>query len=61
MSKYIRKLVLLITLPAGLLIALGYVLLVLAAQLVDRKGTVMYQELDWAFKVALKSYKERRG
>lgn len=61
MSKYVRKLVLLITIPAGLLIALGYVLLISAAQLVDRKGIVMYLELDWALKHALKSYKKRRG
>jgi hypothetical protein len=61
MSKHLRKLNLLIVIPSGLLIALGYMLLIMAAQLFDRKGTVMYQELNWALNVAIKSYKERRG
>lgn len=57
MNKYLFKLSYLITVPAGLLISFGCMLLVIAAQLFEGKGKVMKRKLAWAITAALREYK----
>ena len=57
MNKYLFKLSYLFTVPAGLLVTFGFMLLVIAAQLFAGKGKVMRRELTRAITTALREYK----
>lgn len=58
MNKYLSKLSYLITVPAGLLLAFSFILLVIAAQLFNGKGKVMQRELKRAIATALREYRK---